>query len=97
MEQLEKILPATGTILGGVGICLSVNDIQTIMSIVATCLSIITSIIFTIIKVVDKYKKAKEDGVITKEEQEDISNTIKEGTEEVSEKVKQLEDKTKSE
>ena len=97
MEQLEKILPATGTILGGVGICLSVNDIQTIMSIVATCLSIITSVIFTIIKVVDKYKKAKEDGVITKEEQEDISNTIKEGTEEVSEKVKELEDKTKSE
>jgi hypothetical protein len=97
MEQLEKILPATGTILGGVGICLSVNDIQTIMSIVATCLSIITSIIFTIIKVVDKYKKAKEDGVITSEEQEDINKTIKEGTEEVSEKVKELEDKTKSE
>lgn len=97
MEQLEKILPATGTILGGVGICLSVNDIQTIMSIVATCLSIITSIVFTIIKVVDKYKKAKADGVITKEEADDITNTIKEGTQEVSDKVKELEDKTKSE
>ena len=95
MENLEKVLPATGTILGGIGICLSVNDIQAIIGIVATCLSIITSIVFTIIKVVDKYKAAKKDGVITEEESKDISNTIKQGTEEVTSKIKELEDKTK--
>lgn len=73
----------TGTSLGVIGTGLSVTEIQAIVSIVCTILGFLIAVVLPyIIKLVKKIREAKADGVITKEEKEDIIKTaIDEGKE----------------
>ena len=91
----EKILLGlTGTAVGATGAGLSVTELQAIISIIFTVLGFIISVLIPlIIKLVHKIKEAKKDGVITKEELEDIISTgkeIKDGTESL---IKEVSDK----
>lgn len=82
MNNQEKLACGiTGTILSAVGSALAIEHIQAVISIIVTVLGFIISVLIpTIMKVYSKIKKAKEDGVITKEELQDITDTIKDIT-----------------
>ena len=87
----------TGTVVSSVGAGLSVNELQSIVSIVVTVLGFTISVLIPlIIKLVKKIKEAKEnDGKIDKEELQDIVSTgkeIAEETKKVIEEVKEIKD-----
>ena len=68
-----------GTAVGTAGAGMSVTEIQAIVSIIVTVLGFIISVLIPLcIKLYHKIKDAKEDGVITKEELDDIASTGKE-------------------
>lgn len=84
----------TGTALGAVGTGLLVTEIQAIVSICVTVASFLIGVLIpVIIKIVKKIKDAKADGVITKEEKQEIISEIKEGAETIKDGVKQVSDK----
>lgn len=79
MNNHDYIYGIIGTALGSIGISLSINELQAIISIVVTILGFTISVLIPlVIKLITKIKKAKEDGVITKEEIKDIAETGKE-------------------
>lgn len=86
-----------GTAISGIGASLSISELQGIISIVITILGFIISVLIPLgLKFYNKIKDAKKDGVITKEEIEDIANTGKEiieKTESVIDEIKKGEDK----
>ena len=68
-----------GTVISATGAGLSVNELQAIISIIVTVLGFIISVLVPLgIKLYNKIKKALEDKKITKEEAEDIMNTVQE-------------------
>lgn len=74
-----------GTVVGAAGAGISVTDVQAIISIVVTVLGFTISVLIPlIIKLYHKIKDAKADGVITKEEADDIASTAKEIVDESS-------------
>lgn len=91
----DYIYGIIGTALGSIGIGLSINELQAIISIVVTILGFTISVLIPlIIKLVNKIKKAKEDGVITKEEIQDIAETGKEIVKETESLVKEVSEKS---
>ena len=82
----DKILyGVVGTAVSATGAGLSVTEIQAIVSIIVTVSGFIISVLIPlIIKLYKKIKAAKEDGVITKEELDDIASTGKEIVDESS-------------
>lgn len=68
-----------GTAVSAAGASMSVNDIQAIVSIIITIAGFIISVLVPLgIKLYKKIKKALEDKKITKEEAEDIIDTVQE-------------------
>lgn len=68
-----------GTVLSATGAGLSVTELQAIISIVVTIAGFIISVLVPLgIKLFNKIKKALEDKKITKEEAEDIIDTVQE-------------------
>ncbi len=85
-----------GTSISALGAGLSVTDMQAIISIIVTVLGFIISVLIPlIIKIVNKVKNAKADGVITKEEVEDIASTAKEIVDESSKLIEEVSQKEK--
>lgn len=82
-----------GTALGAAGAGLSVTEVQAIISIIVTVLSFIIGVLVpVIIKIVNKIKNAKADGVITEDEKKEIISEIKEGAETIKDGIKQVSD-----
>lgn len=75
-------------ISGALGLMYTVQDIESIASIVCTAICIASMVITFIINLINKIKIAKSDGVITKEEMDDIKKTIKDGVDEISDEIK---------
>ena len=77
-----------GTVVSATGAGLSVNEIQAIISIIVTVLGFIISVLVPLgIKLFKKIKKALEDKKITKEEAEDIMNTVQEIVDETKKEI----------
>lgn len=86
-----------GTAISAAGAGLSVTELQAIISIIITVLGFIISVIIpTSIKIYNKVKKAKEDGVITPEEKKEIVDEIVDGTKVIAEEGKTIIDKVSS-
>lgn len=84
-----------GTAVGATGAGLSVTELQAIISIIVTIAGFVISVLIPlIIKLVKKIKAAKEDGVITKEEMEDIASTGKEIIDETGSLVNQIKEES---
>ena len=84
-----------GTILGSIGISISVTELQAIISIIVTVLGFTISVLIPlIIKLVKKIKKAKEDGKIDKEELEDIMSTGKEIVDQTGSLIKEIKEES---
>ena len=93
----DKLLyGVVGTAVSATGAGLSVTEIQAIVSIIVTISGFIISVLIPlIIKLVKKIKAAKEDGVITKEELDDIASTGKEIIDESSKLIDEVSHKEK--
>ena len=69
----KMALGIIGTAVSATGAGLSVTEVQAIVSIVVTVAGFIISVLIPLImKLAHKIKEAKKDGVITKEEKQDI-------------------------
>lgn len=84
-----------GTAVSATGASLSVGELQSIISIIITVLGFIISVLIPLgIKLYNKIKQAKADGVITKEEVKDIIDTTAELANKTESFIKEVSDKT---
>ena len=96
MQEDKIMVGILGTSISAIGTGLSVTELQAIISIIVTVLGFIISVLIPlIIKIIKKIKKARADGVITKEEVEDIASTAKEIVEESSKLIEEVSQKEK--
>ena len=92
----RMIYGVIGTAIGATGAGMSVTDIQAIISIKVTVLGIVVSVLIPlVIKLYHKIKDAKADGVITKEEADDIASTAKDIVEESSKLIDEASERKK--
>ena len=83
-----------GTSVSAVGVGLSVNELQAIISIIVTIAGFIISVLIPLcVKLYNKIKSAKEDGKIDREEMEDIASTGKEILDETKKVIDKIDDK----
>lgn len=96
MPNVDKIVYGiTGTTISAIGVSISVTELQAIVSIIITVAGFLISVFIPlVIKLINKIRKAKEDGVITKEELEDIVNTGKEIVQQTDTLIKETKDKS---
>ena len=99
MNNVETtICGIAGTALSAIGASISVTELQAIISIIVTVAGFLLGVVLPwIIKLVKQIRKAKEDGKITKEEADEIIDTIGEAGKEIKEGLDNLtkEDKEK--
>lgn len=97
MQTAQHVLNAIGVSAGVLGLSVSIDTIQEIMSIVAIVISIISTIVSSlIIPLWKKIKDAKKDGKVSPEEAQEIANTIGKGLEDTKESIdKALQDAQK--
>ena len=93
----EKIMMGIlGTAVSATGAGLSVTELQAIISIIVTIAGFIISVLIPlIVKLVKKFRDAKADGKITKEEVDDIASTVKEIVDESSKVIEEVSQKEK--
>lgn len=91
MIKETTIMGIAGTCLSAVGASISVTELQAIISIIVTVAGFLLGVVLPwVIKIVQKIRKAKEDGEITKEEADDIISTIGEAGKEIKEGAESL-------
>ena len=84
MKVKEFILGLIGTGMSSVG---AIVDVNQVLSIISTIITIVGGIItLIVIPLITWWKKAKEDGKITKEEIDEATQIIKDGTEGLKDK-----------
>lgn len=77
-----------GTAISAVGAGLSVTELQAIVSMIATIIGLLITIITgVVIPVIKKWKKAKEDGKVTVDEAIDIIEAAKDGLDKAKEEI----------
>lgn len=84
MNENTQTIIGVVTGLVGTGVATTINDV---LGVVLTAVNIIYLCFIIGYRIYTKIKKAKEDGVITKEEVEDIVSTTQEGISEIKDKV----------
>lgn len=84
---MKKFTEITTHFLSFFGITFSLQDLSNILNIILLVISIVNIFIVLILNVVNWYKKAKEDGVITKEEQDELRTLIQDASEDISEEL----------
>lgn len=91
----RTICGLVGTAVSGIGASLSIGEIQQIVSIAITILGFVISVLIPLgVRLYNKIKQAKSDGVITKEELKDIASTGKEIYDKTESLIKEVSDKT---
>lgn len=80
-------------ISGAFGLVITTQDIESIAGLICTILCITSMIVTMIINIINKFKNATSDGVITKEEKDEIIKEITDTTD----KIKDLTNKDKKE
>ena len=93
----DRILAGiTGTALSAIGTSMSMNELQSLISIIITISGFIISVLIPLVmKLVKKIKEAKADGKITKDEIEDITSTVKEIVDKTTEVADDISKKNK--
>lgn len=79
-------------ISGAFGLVITTQDIESIAGLICTILCITSMIVTMVINIINKFKNAKSDGVITKEEKDEIIKEITDTTD----KIKDLTNKDKN-
>lgn len=89
MQEDGKLIGGMfGTAISAVGAGLSVTELQAIVSMIATIIGLLITIITgVVIPVIKKWKKAKEDGKVTVDEAIDIIEAAKDGLDKAKEEI----------
>ena len=89
MQEDGKLIGGLfGTAISAVGAGLSVTDLQAIVSMIATVIGLLITIMTgVVIPVIKKWKKAKEDGKVTVDEAIDMIETAKDGLDKAKEEI----------
>lgn len=88
MDETRAIGGLLGTAITASGAAISVNDLQLILSIIATIIGLLITITTSvIIPVIKEIKKIKADGKITADEIEETAKVITDGLKEVKEEI----------
>lgn len=91
MIKESTIMGIAGTCISAVGASISVTELQAIVSIIVTVLGFLLGVVLPwVLKIVQKVRKAKEDGKVTKEEADDIIKTIGEAGKEIKDGAESL-------
>lgn len=69
------------------GVAISVQDISNFINMLLLIVSLVNMSLILFFNIKDKIDKAKEDGVVTKEEIDDIVDTATEGVNEIKDKI----------
>ena len=86
MLKDTTIMGIAGTALSAVGASISVTELQAIISIIVTVAGFLLGVVLPwVIKLIQKVREAKKDGVITDEEKDDIIHTIGEAGKDINE------------
>ena len=86
MIKETTALGIAGTVVSAVGASISVTELQAIISIIVTVAGFLLGVVLPwVIKLIQKVREAKKDGVITEEEKDDIINTIGEASKDINE------------
>ena len=86
MLKDTTIMGIAGTALSAVGASISVTELQAIISIIVTVAGFLLGVVLPwVIKLIQKIREAKKDGVITDEEKDDIIHTIGEAGKDINE------------
>lgn len=84
----------TGMIIGNtvsfVGLSLSANEVDAILSIVCSIVGLLITIISIVISVIRWVKKSKEDGKITAEELGELEDIINSGMHDLNDKIDKM-------
>lgn len=88
MIRDELITGSIGTTLSAVGTATQTNEVLQTISLVITIIGAL--ITFIIVPLLNWYKKAKEDGKITKEEIKEGIKIVSEGSQQVKDKVEEV-------
>lgn len=88
----NTILSSIGSAFGLVGF-FDPDEIRAWISLLISCISLVILIVNISLTIYRKIKKAKEDGVVSKDERDDIINELKSGIDDVSESVGDIKDK----
>ncbi len=80
-------------ISGAFGLVITTQDIESIAGLICTILCITSMVVTMVINIINKFKNATSDGVITKEEKDEIIKEITDTTD----KIKDLTNKDKKE
>ena len=88
MIKETTALGIAGTVVSAVGASISVTELQAIISIIVTVAGFLLGVVLPwVIKLIQKVREAKKDGVITEEEKDDIINTIGEASKDINEHI----------
>lgn len=94
MQEDNLHIGIAGTMVSTIGASLSVTDLQAIISIIVTILGFVISVLIPLcIKLYNKFKQAKADGKVDKEEMKDILSTGQEILEETKKVIDKIDDK----
>lgn len=86
-----------GTALSATGTSMSMNEVQTIVSIIITIAGFIIGVLIPgIIKLVKLIKDAKSDGVITKDEKSEIKDELVDLIDKILDETKKLTSESKN-
>ena len=94
MSEDNLHIGIAGTMVSAAGASLSVTDLQAIISIIVTVAGFVISVLIPLcIKLYNKFKQAKADGKINKEEMENIISTGKEILDETKKVINEVKKK----
>ena len=94
MQEDNLHIGIAGTMVSAAGAGLSVTELQAIISIIVTVAGFVISVLIPLcIKLYNKFKQAKEDGKIDKEEMKDIISTGQEILDETKKVIDKIDDK----
>ena len=94
MQDDNLYIGLVGTAISATGASLSVTDLQAIISIIVTVAGFVISVLIPLcIKLYNKFKQAKADGKVDKEEMKDIISTGKEILDETKKVIDEVKEK----
>lgn len=77
----------TGNAISLLGLSMSANEVDAILSIVCSVIGLLITIVSVIISIVKWSKKAKEDGKITSDELNELENILNSGLHDLNDKI----------
>lgn len=89
----SKVLEVLSGTSSGAGIAYGVANFHEILGIIVLIVSLVSTVLLTVLKVIDWYKKSKADGKITADEIKEGVEIIKNGVDEVKNHIDKKEDK----